>query len=366
MTDAPNPDSPAPEPSPPARRRRSDRLLAALAPFRAVLVVAHDTPDPDAIAGGWGLHRLVTKKLAKPVRLVAGGAIVRAENRQLVRLCGPPLELVESIVPAEDEAIVFVDAAPEAGNHVLFGTSDRVTAVIDHHASNRLRTKVCFRDYRPKVAASASIVAQYLRHQDVAPSTKLATAMLYAIRTETTGSAMPHSGADRTAINWLTPRADPSLLAEILNAPLARDYFGDLALALQNTFVYGEAALCLLPRASGAEIVGEVADLLVRAEGIRRVLCGAIVEGDVIVSVRTLGGDDDAAALVQRALAGLGRGGGHRRRAGGQITLDAGHAARLPTDLQDRLRSQWLDACGVDRQQRGTRLVARRDIVGAL
>ena len=46
---------------------------------------------------------------------------------------------------------------------------------------------------------------------------------------------------------------------------------------MQRTFIYDDAALCFLQRASGAEIVGEVADLLVRGRGIRRVLCAAII-----------------------------------------------------------------------------------------
>ncbi|MFC1597221.1 hypothetical protein ACFL5Q_04680 [Planctomycetota bacterium] len=58
---------------------------------------------------------------------------------------------------------------------------------------------------------------------------------------------------------WLTERAEPTLLAEIESAPLGAEYYGDLVLAIQNTFDYGQTALCLLTRAAGAEIVGEVA-----------------------------------------------------------------------------------------------------------
>ena len=74
-----------------ARQTRSDRLLGILSDYKQVLIVGHDNPDPDAIAAGWALFELVAEKLAKPVDLVAGGGIVRAENRHMVELLGPPI-----------------------------------------------------------------------------------------------------------------------------------------------------------------------------------------------------------------------------------------------------------------------------------
>ena len=145
---------------------------------------------------------------------------------------------------------------------------------------------------------------------------KLATAILYAIRSETRGSETGHSDLDRSVISWLTDLSDAAILADIENAPLARDYFGDLVLAIQNTFVYDDAVLCFLPRANCAEIVGEVADLLIRCTDIRRVLCAALVNGDLLLSARTEGDSDSAASLLQATLNGIGGCGGHAHRAG--------------------------------------------------
>ena len=68
----------------------------------------------------------------------------------------------------------------------------------------------------------------------------------------------------------------------------------------------------------------------------------------------------NAAELVCQTLAGLGLGGGHEHRAGGKIRL--GQCPLNGEPLTDELRNRWLAACGSDRQ-RGTRLVARREIV---
>lgn len=341
------------------RTTRSTRLLDILAEFDSVLLITHDNPDPDAIAAGWGLAWLVRNKLGKPCRLVGGGGIVRAENRQMVRLLEPPIELVDSVHSTDKTAAILVDCDLLAGNHLLSSSDLRAVGVIDHHLAVGRRPRVRFSDVRPHMAASASIVASYLREQGLQPEAKLATALLYAIRTETQGGETRHSRLDRQIVSWLSERADPAILAEIENAPLGPTYFADLVLALQGTFVYGEAALCFLPQAQGAEIVGEVADLLIRCTGLHKVLCAATVEGDLLLSVRTERGYGNAAELVRQTLEGLGQGGGHQQRAGGKITVEAPATAE---ELYDFLRNRWLIACQVDRQ-RGTRLIPRREIV---
>jgi nanoRNase/pAp phosphatase (c-di-AMP/oligoRNAs hydrolase) len=211
------------------------------------------------------------------------------------------------------------------------------------------------------VAASATIVAAYLREQHVSPGRKLASAMIYAIRTETRGSEVRHSRLDRSVLTWLTQRANPTLVAEIENAPLSMDYYGDLVLAMQNTFLYGDVAFCLLPRAKGAEIVGEVADLLIRGEKIRRVLCGAVIGTDVVFSARTDPHGGDASQLLRSTLAGLGAGGGHERRAGGKTPRIA-VKGRITERLYDQIRTRWLEACGVDRMGEA-RLISKSEII---
>jgi nanoRNase/pAp phosphatase (c-di-AMP/oligoRNAs hydrolase) len=233
--------------------------------------------------------------------------------------------------------------------------------VIDHHQTSMRKRSVPFSDIRPKVAAAATIAASYLREQKMPPDEQLATALLYGIRSETEGIAASHSRLDRSMISWLSHCANPTTLAAIENAPLTRGYFSDLVLALQNTFVYEDAAFCFLPRAEGSETVGEVADLLARAEGVNRVLCAAVNNGDIVVSVRTERNTDRASTLVREVVDGLGQAGGHEHRAGGRIH-DFRRRGADTDDMQQHLRSAWLKACGVQKK-RGKRLVALREIV---
>ncbi len=339
---------------------RSDRLLSVLSQYERFLVVMHDNPDPDVIAAGWAISCLLEEKLDQGARVVGGGAIVRAENRHMVELLNPPIELVSDITYEPGTASILVDCGLGTTNHLVTRAGIEPVAVIDHHKNGNGARRVPFRDIRTTAAASASIAASYLREQGIDPGMKLATAILYAIRTETSGSETAHSALDRSIVRWLSAIADPALLAEIENAPLEPEYYSDLALAMQSTFLYDSSAICFLPRALGPEIVGEVADLLVRCRGIQSVLCAAVSGDDLVISTRTDRKGGDAAELLRQTINGLGGCGGHMHRAGGKISGVAPHS-KLPGTLGDQLRDRWLAACHVKRQ-RGTRLVARRDI----
>jgi nanoRNase/pAp phosphatase (c-di-AMP/oligoRNAs hydrolase) len=340
---------------------KSDRFLNALSSFEQFLIVMHDNPDPDAIATGWGISTLIERTLDRSVRLIGGGAIVRAENRHMVDLLNPPIELVDDMEVPDGTATILVDCGLAATNHILTRKELRPVAIIDHHTNGVNGVRLTFRDIRPKVAASATIAASYLREQHLEPGFKLATAMQYAIHTETRGCETYHSRLDRSILTWLTERSEPGLLAEIECAPLTREYFGDLVLAMQSTMIYDDTGLCFLPRANSPEIVGEVADLLIRCVGIRRILCAAIVGNDMLISARTEEGAGVAADLLQGTLQGLGGSGGHSHRAGGKIG-GVGSGSVGVDEAYEQLRRRWLDACGVQRQ-RGTRLVAKREII---
>jgi nanoRNase/pAp phosphatase (c-di-AMP/oligoRNAs hydrolase) len=248
-----------------------------------------------------------------------------------------------------------------SSNHLVTRGGLRPVAVVDHHCGGSPPLDVPFADIRPSVAATATIVASYLREQGIEPGLKLASAMLYAIRTETCGCETEHSQLDRMMVLWLTGHAEPGLIAEIENAPLARSYFSDLVLALQGTVLFNDSALCVLPKASGMETVGEVADLLIRCHGVRRVLCAGLIEEDLYVSVRTRRDDGSAIELLQHTLKGIGEGGGHVHRAGGKVVGFAAEG-RMTEVLEEQIRDRWLAACDED-GHRPKRLIGLREIV---
>ncbi len=323
------------------------------------MVIMHNNPDPDAIATGWAIVLLVERRLHKPVRLLGRGPVLRAENVQLIKLLQPPIEFVDEINPNTRTATVLVDCSPASVNHLLGGDKAPV-AVIDHHESKGDGFRIPFRDQRPKVAASASIAAQYMREQRLEPTSAVATALLYAIRTEMIGARKALSRVDHAALRWLSGCTAYDALFEIENPPLPRYYYEELLLGLDSVLVYAESAVCFLPRITAPEIVAEMADLLIRCDGLRFVLCGARNGDDFLMSARSKGEGDTALALLSHVLQGLGHFGGHLHRAGGKISVPG---SGMDSDaLEQEIRTRWLHACG-STTHRGQRLVGRKELM---
>ena len=354
------------------------RFIKAIGQYRRVIVIAHNNPDPDAIATGWAIKTFVEAKCPKhAVRFISGGRIARAENQHMVKRLGVPIEMLNCsteqarIVSDPENAIVLVDCGPAATHHLLAASKRQPTAVIDHHhvaakecQTNSVFAEIPFVDVRPQIAAAASIAASYLQQSNVRPSCPLATSLVYALKAETRGGENHFSTLDREMLHWLTEFADPALLAEIDDAPLSRTYFLDLLIALQNTTIYGSSAFCMIPHANSSEIVGEVADLLVRCRDVKAVLCATSVGADVLVSVRADEHSGDATQLITQTLKGIGVGGGHRCRAGGKIP-GVCLGGSVPTEIEDELRVRWLAATKAsDREP--SRLVPGPEIIGQL
>lgn len=349
------------------KRTRSQRLLEAVGDAKEVVVMTHDNPDPDAIASGWGVCVLLEQKLSVPTSFLAGGAITRAENRAMMDELRPPLRMIEKQLPPRDAPLVLVDT--RSPSRLAFASLEEpIAAVVDHHEMAGDKAgglSFRFRDIRPKVLATSSIVAGYLREQAVSPTPQLATALTYGVHSDALGYGNRFSRVDRAALTWLSRFLDPDLLNKIRNATLPKEYYEDLVLALESCFTYDEVAMCFLPKATGAEVIGEVADLLIRCDGLERVLCAAEIAGRIVVSVRTTTRGGNAAALVAGAISERpgASWGGHEHRAGGQIEISSADSTKK--DLEAELRRSWLLTCEVAKD-RGQRLVSRKDIIKAL
>jgi nanoRNase/pAp phosphatase (c-di-AMP/oligoRNAs hydrolase) len=106
-----------------------------------VVILPHNDPDPDAIAGTLALRRLLVEKRGLDVDLVYQGIIGRAENKALVRYLGYPLRPVEAADIDGTWPIALVDTQPGAGNNAL--RSDvPVVIVLDHHPPRETLSEV--------------------------------------------------------------------------------------------------------------------------------------------------------------------------------------------------------------------------------
>src|SRR5262245_15737771 len=159
-------------------------LEASLARVRSVggpaLILTHDNPDPDSMAAAEGLRALLESEAGVRCTVARGGIVGRAENRAMVSVLGFDHLDVQRIDWKAYPIIGLVDTQPETGNNSL-PAGHRVDIIVDHHPKRPGSARAPWCDIREEYGASCTIVYSYLRERKVQISSKVATALLYAI-----------------------------------------------------------------------------------------------------------------------------------------------------------------------------------------
>jgi len=344
------------------RQQRSERLLATLAPFAGVVIVSHVNPDPDALASMMGLKALIDHALpGKTVTLTVDGMIARAENRAMVDLIPIPVIPVGSAPSGPDTAVIMVDSQPHTGRRASEAAVP--TVVIDHHETGGQLTGVVFRDIRPNLGATSTMVTGYLLERHVAVPPRLATALLYGIESETEGYPREAGVLDDGALVWLFPRADKDLLARIRNPKLPQSHFATFQHALANAFLYRDVVVSWCGHVTQPDIIAEVADFFVRFDQVNWALAVGVF-GDLLklsVRVSQLGGH--SGEVLREVVDGLGTAGGHDKRAGGAIPLKDTSTEAVDSLLRT-IRRRLLAKLAIDEEQ-GRRLLEASPVIQA-
>ncbi|MDX2480032.1 MAG: DHH family phosphoesterase [Desulfuromusa sp.] len=283
-----------------------------------ILIICHDNPDPDSIAAAVALRHLMLIKTGQDAVLAYGGVIGRSENRKMVELLEISLVPICGLNLNQFAVICMVDTQPGAGNNSL-PVGHPVHLVIDHHPPKKEFTDIFWVDVRENYGASATILYEYLNSQNVSINTKLATSLFYAIKSETQDLGREWSKADREAYLKLLPISNNQILYDIIHPQVPRNYFSTFHTAIENAQVYGEILVFNLHKVDNPDLVAELADFLLRQQGVHYVLGMGWFNGTQILSMRSLNPEARLGLLIQKMVAGIGTAGGHGMIAGGQI-----------------------------------------------
>lgn len=308
-----------------------------------VLILTHDSPDPDALASGKALETLFQKAWNIRCDLIYSGLVARAENQAMLNILTHEWVHREQLSDFSNySALSLVDTQPGAGNNSL--PEDQIPQiVIDHH--NPLREaldKVPFVDVRPEVGATSTMLYQYLEAADVQPDPILASAMFYGIQTDTHGLARSATSIDEEVYMNLLPLLDRDKLIQVERAGVSREYFRSMNEALKAARVYDKSVVAYLGEIHRPDLPAELADVFIRLKSAQAVLCIGCHRNILYLSLRTkpLGGD--AGELIQSIVESLGKAGGHGTMAGGQVPV-------MGMDVQDlvvQLERRFLEVNG--------------------
>lgn len=316
-------------------REQLEFLLSAVGNAARVLILPHNDPDPDAIASAVALGHLLVERAGVEAQIAYKGIIGRAENKALARFLGQPLRRLANSDLRQAGAVALVDTQPGAGNNPL-PSGRSPTIVIDHHPWREATADAEFADVRTELGATSTILTEYLQAAGIEPNPLLATALFYGIKTDTMGLGRGASRADAAAYSYLQPHIDVDALVDIEQAQVPVEYFRTFDRALHAVRAYDGVLIAYIGQMHYPDSAAEMADLLLRLEGTRWVICMGVYQDELVLSVRTRSRRGGAGRLARYIIGQRGSAGGHGAMAAGHLLLDGEDAEHIAREFSQR------------------------------
>jgi nanoRNase/pAp phosphatase (c-di-AMP/oligoRNAs hydrolase) len=284
-----------------------------------MLILCHNNPDPDTIASAFGLQFVLSKKFGMRSIIGYGGVVARAENKAMLHRLRIKMTRMAVVKPSDYFGIALVDAQPGTGNNLLHAGDPAPLIVVDHHPLRKASRKAELHDVRPDYGATSTIITEYIVVSGLEPSRSVANALLYGLKTDTNSLVRGAIRADFQAFRYLFPFTNPRVLAGIEKPRLSLGYFRNFERGLACTTLHRDVAVSWLGKINSESIIPELADLLLRMEGISWSLCMGDIHDLMVLSLRSTSRKLHAGNVIRRLVGKTGSSGGHKEMAGGVI-----------------------------------------------
>lgn len=349
------------------RIRRLKRVLRDI--DGPLAVVAHDNPDPDAIASAIALSYLARRAGTEAVPCYFGD-ISHQENRALVNLLEFELRNLEPDADLEEfGGFALVDHSRPGVNDQLPPDID-VDVVIDHHPP-RAPVEARFVDLRSNVGATSTLLVDYFRRLNVEPPSDVATGLLFGIRVDTNDFAREVSVDDYEAAAVLLPYVDEPTLQRVESPSLSTETVSIVAAAIRNREVKDGILFTYVGEIGDRDALAQAADQLLDMETVDTSIVYGEVEDTIYLSARARGREIDLGEVLRDAFGQIGSAGGHADMAGAQIPVGALVEPDEDPDtrrenIQDVVSDRFLEAMGVatDAARAAAAVYAQEDYLG--
>jgi nanoRNase/pAp phosphatase (c-di-AMP/oligoRNAs hydrolase) len=282
-----------------------------------VLILLHNDPDPDAMASGLALRNVLRRtKTTAIIGAIQG--VTRPENLRMVNLLDIHVEPITPETLKDYDRLAMVDVQP----HYFGGLIDRVDLVIDHHPEQPGYTAV-FKDIRADYGSTSTILTEHLRAVDVNISERTATAMLYAIKSDTLFFNRQTNRVDIEAFSYLYPLADAALIRKMEGAEITLERLDYVIKAYRAGALVDQVFCGFIGATPREDFIPYVADFFLQLEDVKWTLVAGLVGDTLIISVRNLGYSKNAGEFARRFFADIGSAGGHRAMAKAVVPMRA-------------------------------------------
>ncbi len=303
---------------------------------KKMLILLHYNPDPDAIASALALRTLLKRNRQTAIIGHLGEKVSRPENMAMIEQLEIDLEELNNSDIKDFDSIALVDVQPPYFGNIL----PDVDSVIDHHPQvGSYRSK--FSEIRSEEGATSTIMTSFLRAAQVEISERIATSLLYGIKTDTISLNRDANPDDIDAFTFLYPLSNLGLLRRIERAEIPPSDLKCFGKALADHWISDGIFFVNLGRVKREYLIPKMADFGIQVKGIGwSIAFGIISNSYLVISVRNVGFKKSAGRIVRDLFGEIGSAGGHRSAAKAVISLRK-IRNEIGEGSQDRIR-KWL------------------------
>ena len=295
---------------------RCKRLLDLVSPDDSLAIIIN--ADPDAIASALALKRFFWHKVRKTL-IFHINPIQRADNIALVKLLRIDLRPIKKLRHDQFTRTAVVDSQP---HHNALFEKHRYDAIIDHHPIGPLSTAP-FVDVKEEYGALSTLMTEYLRAAKIKPSPKLATALLYGIKTDTDNFARHATTQDINAFRYLYSFANINIIKKIESSELNRKTLQSIRKAIDNLRFHKDIVFIHMDRVSSPDDLVIITDFFLKMVEASWCIVSGLHGKNLIIILRYAGFRLDAGKTANKLFGPWGTAGGHKEAARAEIPLQA-------------------------------------------
>lgn len=295
--------------------QRLERLREVSRSAEQILILMQHDPDPDALASGLALRNLLDRN-RQTSPLATFGEVTRRENINMIRILDMQVLSITPDMLDKFSCIAMVDVQPP----YFLDHPVHADIVFDHHPHTQPYT-ASFTDIRPSYGATSTILGQYLLDAGISIPQRLATALVYGIKTDTMSLERDITRADLEVFTSLYPQANLSMIRQIESASLDLHEIKVFIKALKNLTMLDRMACTWLGHIKNDAMIPRLADFSLQVAGAEWSFAAGIADRMVVCSARNVGYVKHAGDLMRRLFGDIGSAGGHRSTAKAVIPL---------------------------------------------
>jgi nanoRNase/pAp phosphatase (c-di-AMP/oligoRNAs hydrolase) len=281
--------------------------------YLAILINA----DPDALASAMALSRLFWRKSGQ-VDIFRINRIDRADNLAFLKLLNIPHRHVRALKKSEVDKWALVDSQPS--HNAQFGKYE-YDIIIDHHpVTDDLNAE--FIDIKEDYGATSTMLTEYLKAAKIRPSSRLATALFYGIKSDTDNFLRRTVANDVNAFRHLYEFTNINIVKKIESSELTQKTLAYLRTAMQQLMLVKETAYIHMKTIDNPDLLVIVADFFMKLAEATWCVVSGVYKDTLIVIFRNAGFRKDAGKLAEEMFGDIGSAGGHQAAARAEIPLN--------------------------------------------